>query len=706
MIRSLLPGGTRPAWARRRSVRYARRGVAGVAVLAAAALVGMVSVDLGPAVRARAERGLAGYLDREVGIGRVGIYLLRGQFVVEDLTIGGLNPGDRPFLTAERITLSVVWPALLRGEFLADEVLMRDWEMLAESFPDGRQSFPAFVRQGGGETAAGGDDEPAPPAAAAPDAEAGRRFVTTLQYLHASRGAFRFEDHGSNWSVSLPDVDFTITRVLDYRGRAAASGGVLRIADFEPMRVDLETDFLLDGADVHLTRIDLETDGAATRLEGDVDLSNFPEMSYTLESDVDLTRMREIFFADDDFTASGLARFSGAFHKFEGGHDLRGSFTSAAAGVDALRFPALAGDLVWRHDRFEVRNVEAAPYGGKAEFDFSMAPLGAAGPGQAAFDVRYDGVGLGALARDLEVRGIRPRGRASGRNRLDWPIGRFADFRAAGDVRLEPPAGVRLAGPEPDPGAAAAVAGRRGQSPDLTTRTFPLGGQVEYRATSGGLELGAGTLATPSTHVAFGGTTAWGADTRISFEVSSANWQESDRLMAAVMTAAGFADEPVRRRRLGRPRRRPPRGPVVAAHRGGLRRRGRAGLGRRVGRRPRRVRGRGLVPGRHRGGFPPRRRRARDRRAVLPALAPARRRRGNERGRAARVVSGGRHPGRFRAPRGLSHRGAGHRRDAALRRLSAALRGWGGCGSTGPPPTANRSTPPPPTCVSRAPGSG
>lgn len=544
MIRSLLPGGTRPAWARRRSVRYARRGVAGVAVLAAAALVGMVSVDLGPAVRARAERGLAGYLDREVGIGRVGIYLLRGQFVVEDLTIGGLNPGDRPFLTAERITLSVVWPALLRGEFLADEVLMRDWEMLAESFPDGRQSFPAFVRQGGGETAAGGNHEPAPPAAAAPDAEAGRRFVTTLQYLHASRGAFRFEDHGSNWSVSLPDMDFTITRVLDYRGRAAASGGVLRIADFEPMRVDLETDFLLDGADVHLTRIDLETDGAATRLEGDVDLSNFPEMSYTLESDVDLTRMREIFFADDDFTASGLARFSGAFHKFEGGHDLRGSFTSEAAGVDALRFPALAGDLVWRHDRFEVRNVEAAPYGGKAEFDFSMAPLRAAGPGRAAFDVRYDGVGLGALARDLEVRGIRPRGRASGRNRLDWPIGRFADFRAAGDVRLEPPAGVRLAGPEPDPGAAAAVAGRRGQPPDLTTRTFPLGGQVEYRATSGGLELGAGTLATPSTHVAFGGTTAWGADTRISFEVSSANWQESDRLMAAVMTAAGSPTSP------------------------------------------------------------------------------------------------------------------------------------------------------------------
>ena len=526
-----------PRWSR----RYLRRSVAGGAVVVAAALVGFVTIDLGPAVRARAEQALGAYLDREVEIGRVGIHLLRGQFVVEDLTIGGLNPGDRLFLRAGQITLSVVWPALLHGEFLADSVSMRDWRMLAESFPDGRQSFPAFVRQGDGE--AGGGAEPAPPDPAGPDAEAGRRFVTTLQYLSASRGEFHYEDHGSNWSVSLPDLDFTITKVFDYRGRAASSGGVLRIADFEPMGVGLEADFLLDGPDVRLTRIDLETDGASTRLQGDVDLANFPKMFYTLESDIDFARMREIFFADDGFTASGRGRFSGSFHKFEGGHDLRGSFTSDEAGIDPLRFPALAGELVWRHDRFEVRNAEAAPYGGKAEFDFSMAPLGAVEPGRAAFDVRYSDLGLGPLARDVELRGIRPRGRASGWNRLDWPIGRFADFGAEGAVRIDPPAGVRLAGAGPDPGAAA-VAARRGRPPDLTTRTFALGGQVDYRATGAGLELDAGRLATPETHVAFRGRTDWGADTRIPFEVTSSNWQESDRLMAAVMTAVGTPTRP------------------------------------------------------------------------------------------------------------------------------------------------------------------
>lgn len=535
--------------------RYLRLGVAAGAVVAAAALVGLVTVDLGPAVRARAAQGLGAYLDREVDIGRVGIRLLRGRFVVEDLTIGGLNPGDRPFLTAERISLSVDWSALLHGEFLADAVTMRDWRMLAESFPDGRQSFPAFVRQGGGGESGGsgesdgggepgGGGQPEPPDPAGPDAEAGRRFVTTLQYLNASRGEFRYEDHGSNWNVSLPDLDFTITKALDYRGHAASSGGILRIADFEPMRVGLAADFLLDGPDVRLTRIDLETDGASTRLTGEVDLRNFPEMSYTLESDIDFTRMREIFFADDGFTASGRGRFTGTFHKFEGGHDLRGSFTSEEAGIDPLRFSALAGDLVWRHDRFEVTDAEAAPYGGRAEFDFSMAPLGAAEPGRATFDVRYADVGLAPLAHDFAVRGIRPRGRASGRNRLDWPIGRFADFGAEGEIRLDPPAGVRLAEAEPDPGAAAAVAGRRGRPPDLTTVTFPLGGRVGYRASGEGLELDAGRLATPATHVAFEGRTAWGADTRIPFQVSSSNWQESDRLMAAVMTAVGTPTRP------------------------------------------------------------------------------------------------------------------------------------------------------------------
>ena len=82
-------GVLRSAWARWWPRRYVRRGVAGGAVVVAATLVGLVTIDLGPAVRARAEQALGGYLDRDVSIGRVGIFVATGEFVVENLTIGG-----------------------------------------------------------------------------------------------------------------------------------------------------------------------------------------------------------------------------------------------------------------------------------------------------------------------------------------------------------------------------------------------------------------------------------------------------------------------------------------------------------------------------------------------------------------------------------------------------------------------------------------
>ena len=45
-----------------------------------AAYVSFVTIDLGPAVRAQAERAASGQLDREVRIGRLGTYLLPGRF--------------------------------------------------------------------------------------------------------------------------------------------------------------------------------------------------------------------------------------------------------------------------------------------------------------------------------------------------------------------------------------------------------------------------------------------------------------------------------------------------------------------------------------------------------------------------------------------------------------------------------------------------
>ena len=529
-------------WARRR--RWLRVGlrwtVGALAVAFAVALVATFTIDLGPSVRARAEREAANYLEREVTIGRIGAFIVPGRFLVEDITIGGLNPGDRPFLTAEEITLSADWTALFHGEILVTSVSMDGWRMLAESFEDGQQSFPAFVRQ---------SDEPeeekkkAPEPPPADEDDAGGRFVTTLQYLHATNGEFVFDDHGSDWSGVAPNLDFSITKVLDYRGRASFSGGTVQIADYKPMWADAEFDFLLDGADVYVTRIGLETDGASTELEGHLDVSNFPDMSYTLESDIDFKRMREIFFADDPFTTSGLGHFSGTFELFEGGHDLQGTFTSPQGGFEiaagGFDLPDFGGTLRWQRDSFEIWDGVSTPYGGRAEYDFLMAKTKEGQPWQKRFEVRYQGLEGMPVARVFDVRGIEPLGRASGRNLLEWPKGPDGAMWNSGSITLAPPEGVRVAGPVLPANAGAIVEARAGREPDLLTSAFAFGGGVEYRMQDGWIELAEGELATPSTHITFDGRTRYGVETEIPFRVVSTDWQESDRLLAATMTAFG-----------------------------------------------------------------------------------------------------------------------------------------------------------------------
>ena len=70
--------------------------------LLAAAIVTSVTIDLGPAVRARAEDAGSKYIERPLHIGGLKIRLLTGKVLVEDLAIDGLHAGDRPFFTARR----------------------------------------------------------------------------------------------------------------------------------------------------------------------------------------------------------------------------------------------------------------------------------------------------------------------------------------------------------------------------------------------------------------------------------------------------------------------------------------------------------------------------------------------------------------------------------------------------------------------------
>ena len=225
------------------------------------------------------------------------------------------------------------WSTLFSRRVVFDAIEMTDWRMYVETFPDGTHNFPRFTPR-----------NPRGPSA----------WTTTLQYVRASRGEFTYADHGTPWSVVTRNLDVTVARPnTEYRGQASFSNGTVAIQNYVPMRADMQTTFRIVGGKVVLDRIDLKTDGAESLLTGQVDLTRWPEQLYHVRSKVNLPRMREIFFADDDFTLSGESDFNGTFHLFREtvngrsrtGRELKGNFYSALAGVNAYRFSDLRGSV-------------------------------------------------------------------------------------------------------------------------------------------------------------------------------------------------------------------------------------------------------------------------------------------------------------------------------------------------------------------------
>ncbi len=82
--------------------------------------------------------------------------------------------------------------ALVHREVLIDSVVMTDWQMLVETWPNGRHSFPRFTRDG--------SKQPGP-----------KRFVTTVKRVLARQGQFTFEDHGVPWSTVARNLEVEVT---------------------------------------------------------------------------------------------------------------------------------------------------------------------------------------------------------------------------------------------------------------------------------------------------------------------------------------------------------------------------------------------------------------------------------------------------------------------------------------------------------------
>ncbi len=529
--RSLLTVFSHPLTQRTR--RIVRRVVVTCAVIVAVTFATTVTVDVGSALKAQAEARGSQYIQRPMHIGRLSVHLWSGRFVFENFVIEGLTPDSSPFLTAKRIAISMPWSTLINRRIVFDTVEMTDWRMLVEMMPDGRHTFPKLTRDG--------------PRGQSP-------WTTTLQYVRAYRGEFTYRDHGTPWSVVTRNLDVTLARTEnEYRGRTRFSNGTVEIQSYVPFRADMMSSFTINDGRVVFDRIDLTTDGAQTRLVGDVNLRHFPEQMYRIESTVDFPRMREIFFAHDTFSVTGTSQFTGTFHLFREqlpdgrsrtGRELKGTFESALASVNAYRFSDLRGAVRWVPEAVQVTDATAGFYGGTTRFDYSMAPLGIRDVVPTyTFDAAYENVDLTTFTDLLGIQGLRLAGRASGRNLLQWPRGRFADREGDGSLRVTPPDGANvMTSRMPIELIAQREAGGTEFGPFSDHRPLapvPLSGELTYEIGREFIEIGVGRVATPDTYVEFDGVTAYGDRSRIPFHVTSADWQESDRLLAGILTAFG-----------------------------------------------------------------------------------------------------------------------------------------------------------------------
>src|SRR5688572_12560214 len=392
-----------PPRPRRRVRRVVVRLGAVLLAVFVALLLTALTVDLGPALRKRAEAEGSKYLRRPLHIGKISARLIPGVFVFDDLMIEGLTPTDRPFLTAKRVTVRLPWWTIASRQLIVESVDMTDWNMVVETFP-GRHNFPRLTPE---------RRTPAGP----------KRFTTTVRAVHAARGQFTYDDHSTPWSVVGPQLDVTLYRsdvTNDYRGRASFSNGTIRIQSYEPFSASMRSRFNLVGGKVVFDRIDLTGDGSTSVIDGEVDLGRWPEQIYRVKSRIDFPTQKDIFFHRDRFQASGQGDFEGTFHLFKGGRELKGTFTSPMAGVNHWRFPNLRGTVLWLPDRLEITDAASGVYGGIARFDDRMAPFGKKGvPTVATWDVKYRDVDLARLTDFLETRGIRLAGRASGENRFE-----------------------------------------------------------------------------------------------------------------------------------------------------------------------------------------------------------------------------------------------------------------------------------------------
>ena len=522
------PADRVPARKRRVVQRWTRRAFALLVAVTAMLLVSLFSLDLGSlnlgrfSVKSLAERGGSQYLRRPLHIGSISARLTPGVFIFHDVVIEGRAPADRPFFRVQRILLNVPWWTIFSRQ-LHVNVRLDDWAMLIESFPDGSHNIPHLVPD---------RKEPTAP----------RPFTTTVDFAYAHGGQFTYEDHATPWSVVAPNLTFDFARSVafeQYVGRARFQGGTVQIQGYEPMAADLDARFELDGPMVHLRHIDLVADGSVSHVTGDIDMANWPNQYYNIQSTIDFARMKALFFTRETWRLRGEGAFTGRFMLGKGGvRDLSGSFSSDSAAVDDLEFRSLHGDLTWGPSLFAVTHAEAAVLGGRTRFRYTLAPLGTPAGSTVSFDADYADVDLFELDRLMNLRGLRLAGVATGSVSLQWPNGRMSSARRGiGHTVITPVGGEPLAPQELPSNPLPPAREPTPFDPNPLGRPLAVGADLHYRFEPGRTMFDESRVATTHSFISFTGRMASDGTAEFPFHVTSHDWQESDRLLVAIMSA-------------------------------------------------------------------------------------------------------------------------------------------------------------------------
>jgi hypothetical protein len=504
--------------------RWTRRVFALVVAVIAAVFVSFFSLDLGriPQLREQAERQGSNYLRRPLHIGAISARITPGVFILHDVMIEGRAPGDRPFFKVRRILVNVPWWTIFQRQ-LHVNVRLDDWAMVIESWANGH-NIPRLMPERG---------EPRP-----------RRFTTTVDFAYAHGGHFTYEDHVTPWSVVAPNLSFDLVRSTafeEYVGTASFNGGVVQIQNYEPMATDFRTRFELDGALVRLRHIDLMADGSQSHVNGEIDMANWPNQAYNVSSTIDFARMRELFFTRETWRLGGEGQFSGRFILGKGGvRDLTGSFSSRSAVVNDVEFTGLHGDLTWLPSHFSVGHAEADVLGGHTRFRYSIAPLGARTTPTMSFDADYRNVDLFELDRLMNLRGLRLAGAATGSVSMQWPSGRMSSGRRGLGHTVVTPMSEGPMAPEALPAVPLPpVPEPRPFDPNPLGRPMAVAADLHYRFEPGVTTFEDSRFSTTHSFISFSGRMESGGAAEFPFHVTSHDWQESDRLLAAIMTAVG-----------------------------------------------------------------------------------------------------------------------------------------------------------------------